>query len=89
MPICSKCEQDYDKVRVFITEENKYTAYKIEKKYGGEGIEWSASEVVEDTSKEADLQCPFCENPLAHWSRKEDPTMSLTEFVEAHLYVHS
>ena len=42
-----------------------------------------ASEVVEASEKEADLQCPFCENPLAHWSAKEDRTMSLTEFVEA------
>ena len=89
MPTCNNCGQDYEQVKVFVTEENKYTAYKIEKMFGGGGIDWSASEVVESSEKEAELQCPFCEIPLAHWSPEDDHTMSLTEFVEAHLDVHS
>jgi len=89
MPTCNKCEKDYEEVTVYVTEENKYTAYKSEKRYGGECIDWSASEQVEGTEKEADLQCPFCENTVAHWSAKDDRTMSLTEFVGTHLDVQS
>jgi len=85
MPICSKCGGEYEEVTVYVTEENKYTAYKIEKQWGGEGIDWSASEVVEATEKEADLQCPFCSNVVAHWDPKDDPTMSLSKFTEEHL----
>jgi len=84
LPTCGKCQQEYDEVKVYVIEQNKYIAY-IDDEGDIRGIDWTESEVIESSEQSAELQCPFCENIVAHWLRADDPTMTVTEFVEHHL----
>lgn len=80
MPKCPKCEESISELKVFCYEQNKYIVYLKEDVQAEDGsweLDWSTSEVVEDTETKREYTCPECETVLFRTLEAVDTFMEL------------
>lgn len=72
MPKCDNCEQEYDELIAYVKEENKYrVSFDDQQK----SLDWSTSEVVDDTETQIQFCCPHCGHPLGVWTKNSRDAM--------------